>query len=148
MYGWMHGVCAYRDNLHSHQLLGLRTPPSTHHPCSGFLGSILFARNVTEAKSSWGAAMRTRHRRWRPGGRWWLAQGGSILSFHHKDVEKSPFSLPRLLCIECISMSCVWIQGNFWSFQHIGLRVWLQDEQPGMFPKVTRAAETWAQTLA
>lgn len=96
MYGWMHGVCAYRDNLHSHQLLGLRSPPSTHHPCSGFIGSILFARNVTVAKSSWGAAMRTRHRRWRPGGRWCSAQGGSILSFHHKRCWKITFQPPAV----------------------------------------------------
>lgn len=63
-YGRMNGVCAYRDNLHSHQLLGLRTLLSFLYPCSGFPGST-FARNVIVAKFSRGSAVRSRHRRCR-----------------------------------------------------------------------------------
>lgn len=145
-YGRMNGVCAYRDNLHSHQLLGLRTLLSFLYPCSGFPGST-FARNVIVAKSSRGSL-------WdpdtadveRPGWRACPTQGGSILSFHHKDVEKSPFSLLRLLCIEYILMSCV-IPGKFLKLSACWLCVWPAGWAARMFMQVTRATETWIQTL-
>lgn len=122
MYGWMHDVCADRDNLHSHQLLDLRTPPSILHPCSGFPGSTLFARNVTVAKSSLGAAMRTRHHRCRAAR---LAdvrvplKVGAYRAFIAK-MLRNQLSASRG-CFALNTFWChVWFQGNCWSFQHVG----------------------------